>query len=904
MKGKVPTSKPSKLLGSNSQAATAAYNTEQGLSQPGCKMTKTADNYHHEGMTAVISGGNNNYSNYETNPVGESGGGGNLNNNPTKQQLDKPLTIIGADAVNLYPSLEKNSSARTCKKAMFQTEIKIRNVNHQAAAMYLAMEMTPAEIYLSGLKTIIPRRRFKKGTRPSTIGPVAMGPNSDDESQWIFPDVEPTDAQSKLLIATVIQVAVKTVFETHVYQFDGKLYHQQQGGPIGLRATGAIAKVIMNDWDCQLMKCLVENDLRVEAAARYVDDVRLWIHQIERGWRWEGRQLVYKEEWMKEEENENTTDTAKTASVIKAMMNDITKCLKFTTETHEDFSTGTLPTLDSQLWMSEGRVMYKFYEKPMANKKVISRRSAMGENSKQASLSQEVVRRMKNTLEDICQEEKNSILNEFVVKLISSEYSVDQARRIIIAGLRGYERLLKKQQDGIQDIHRPAAQGLGERNRKKLLAKTKWFKDKAKKESSNQKPQPQHKPSQKRKGRSTHKQPTTSAAEIKTTTILFVQHTPGGQLARELREAEKELSAITGFRVKIVERNGTAAKQLLQKNTRWAEGDCGRMSCIPCQTGEVKDCSRRSIVYTNRCRTCKNEGKDHLYIGESARSAQERGGEHLRDFNRKTEDSHMWKHCSSEHPNQKDPDFEFRILSNHRSALNRQVTEAVMVRRAGTAVLNSKGIYNRCKLPRLTVEGHNKTEIEPGGEDGNTTTSNIEWTKFRSKRQTKKQMDRPSKRQKMDPNPGPRTDGIMKRKQPTLQEFNRECKKFRPSFDPELECGNETPKFDMASHPENKIVLIPLKSKPKAKATINILVGKPATFRPTQPKPKPKQKRKVKVKPSYPAEVNKENTILNYFKPSASPAETEPNLDGGQDQSSTSSSPLKGDSVAQSAVQS
>ena len=107
----------------------------------------------------------------------------------------------------------------------------------------------------------------------------------------------------------------------------------------------------------------------------------------------------------------------------------------------------------------------------------------------------------------------------------------------------------------------------------------------------------------------------------------------------------------------------------------------------------------------------------------------------------------------------------------------------------------------------------------------------------------------------------------------------------------------------MASHPKNKIVLIPLTTKLNAKEIQKIMFEKPvSTVLPT--KPKPKQKRKCK--PSYPAEVSKGGTILNYFKPTASPAKTKtkPNLSGGQVQRSPSSSPLKRDPVAQSSVQS
>ena len=86
------------------------------------------------------------------------------------------------------------------------------------------------------------------------------------------------------------------------------------------------------------------------------------------------------------------------------------------------------------------------------------------------------MRSSKNTSEELTQEQKNQVLDNYTKKLLASGHNRAQAHRIMTAGLTGYERLLKKQVDGIANIHRPSSSGLAARNRKKLLNKTKWFK--------------------------------------------------------------------------------------------------------------------------------------------------------------------------------------------------------------------------------------------------------------------------------------------------------------------------------------------------------------------------------------------------------------------------------------------
>ena len=90
-------------------------------------------------------------------------------------------------------------------------------------------------------------------------------------------------------------------------------------------------------------------------------------------------------------------------------------------------------------------------------------------------------------------------------------------------------------------------------------------------------------------------------------------------------------------------------------------------------------------------------------MGESARSIYERASEHRKDAEDNSEDSHMVKHWRISHPELPIyPAFKFKVIGSYRDALSRQVAEAVRIELRGE-VLNSKSEFNRCKLPRLTI---------------------------------------------------------------------------------------------------------------------------------------------------------------------------------------------------------
>ena len=94
-----------------------------------------------------------------------------------------------------------------------------------------------------------------------------------------------------------------------------------------------------------------------------------------------------------------------------------------------------------------------------------------------------------------------------------------------------------------------------------------------------------------------------------------------------------------------------------------------------------------------------------LYVGESSRSLQERIQEHWGSYRRREEGSHIRKHQDQQHPDQ-EPLFLVKTVSTHRTALSRQVREAVGIRRRGgkSSILNSKSEFNRSYIPILVVD--------------------------------------------------------------------------------------------------------------------------------------------------------------------------------------------------------
>ena len=126
------------------------------------------------------------------------------------------------------------------------------------------------------------------------------------------------------------------------------------------------------------------------------------------------------------------------------------------------------------------------------------------------------------------------------------------------------------------------------------------------------------------------------------------------------------------------------------------------------------------MVYEVKCSICEERGSKSRYVGESARSFYERLGEHMYLFKQKKQgdpekneaSSALWLHSRDRHNGEmRTTDWTTKILSSHRTALNRQVTEAMIISNEGLDILlNSKNEFGANNLPELVLQHGTRVE--------------------------------------------------------------------------------------------------------------------------------------------------------------------------------------------------
>ena len=199
----------------------------------------------------------------------------------TKRSIQETV-LVGADAVALYPELKKDRTAEIVAEVFLRTDVDIDGVNWKELSVYVSMNSNAKQQKAWKVYQHIPKRKKAQRVTPGMNSMLGAG---GSEKQWEYAP-EPGKLGTKLLMAAATRIRVLPVFETHVYAFGGHEFKQSDGGPIGLRFTGVLARIRVSHWANKVINVLESNNIKVLLAKSYVDDFRFILQGITRGLRY------------------------------------------------------------------------------------------------------------------------------------------------------------------------------------------------------------------------------------------------------------------------------------------------------------------------------------------------------------------------------------------------------------------------------------------------------------------------------------------------------------------------------------------------------------------------------------------------------------------------------------------
>ena len=144
------------------------------------------------------------------------------------------------------------------------------------------------------------------------------------------------------------------------------------------------------------------------------------------------------------------------------------------------------------------------------------------------------------------------VVDSYSQKLMNSGYRKEQIQKIIINGIKCYERKLGECRKGTRKLHRTGQDSSGSRYRKKVTNKTEWYRKKKKSEKNETADTAPGQGTLHRGKWSIARMGEQKPKDLRTKTVLFVEHILDSKLAKTMREILCKLENILGFRIKVV----------------------------------------------------------------------------------------------------------------------------------------------------------------------------------------------------------------------------------------------------------------------------------------------------------------------------------------------------------------
>ena len=207
---------------------------------------------------------------------------------------------------------------------------------------------------------------------------------------------------------------MKTTLKNHIFEFGKEIRKQQNGGAIGVKAAGDIAGLFMVWWDRTFIERVRAQGIHIlKMYCRYVDDEPIVAKAIPRS-----------------DDDDPNEDDKRTMQKLQQIANNIHSSIQLTIDYPSNHQNGRLPTLDTGQWIEdteiEGiikpQILHSHYIKPMANKLVIHRDSALPKNTKITILVSDLLRLMKNISKHCGDNERIRKVQEFMNRMQHSGY--------------------------------------------------------------------------------------------------------------------------------------------------------------------------------------------------------------------------------------------------------------------------------------------------------------------------------------------------------------------------------------------------------------------------------------------------------------------------------------------------
>ena len=197
------------------------------------------------------------------------------------------------------------------------------------------------------------------------------------------------------------------------------------------------------------------------------------------------------------------------------------------------------------------------------------------------------------------------------------------------------------------------------------------------------------------------------------TSTLAVQPTPGGELAKRMRDNIGRIRAPDGGVTKVIEVGGDRLSKGLFRADPFKKKGCPFDKT--CAISKKQTCTQNKAIYQLKCLLCTEENREAVavYRGQSGCSIHKRCIEHIEAIRRGDAASGMGCHIREAHPEADltgNSFIELTLVQQRDKNLERGIAEAVLIEEIEKddkcITTNKKAEWGRAPLRRLTIQNN------------------------------------------------------------------------------------------------------------------------------------------------------------------------------------------------------
>ena len=158
------------------------------------------------------------------------------------------LVFFSMDVCKMFPNLRAKDVASIVKEEYLRAQLDVE-VDDAELALFLSIEVSREELERLGLGEVTNKRK-RSGGRPILITTKWIVGERGGQAENLFnePERRPSAMERRKMFALLLEILVLKVMKNHCYSVNGTNKVQLEGGPIGLKLSGALAKVVMLSW--------------------------------------------------------------------------------------------------------------------------------------------------------------------------------------------------------------------------------------------------------------------------------------------------------------------------------------------------------------------------------------------------------------------------------------------------------------------------------------------------------------------------------------------------------------------------------------------------------------------------------------------------------------------------------